>query len=51
MPGVIGLQDAKMFTVAVTHGDPGEWDKAQLVYKSTSEFNLKTILEVANKTK
>ena len=51
MPGVIGLQAANIFTVAVTHGDAGEWDKAQLVYKSTSEFNLKTILQVANKTK
>ncbi len=48
MPGVIGLIDANVKTVAITHGDAGDWDKADIVYQSTSELNLEKILKTLN---
>lgn len=44
MPGVEGLVAAGIKTVAITHGDEGNWQIADIVLKSTSEIDLKEII-------
>ncbi len=46
MPGVIGLKAAKIKTVAITWNDKGDWDKADLILKSTSQLKFKEIMNI-----
>lgn len=45
VPGVAGLRDANIKTVAITHGDEADWSKADVVLRSTSEINLDKLIK------
>ncbi|MBN3535105.1 beta-phosphoglucomutase [Mycoplasma procyoni] len=42
--GVKGLKDAKIKTVAITHGEKENWEIADVVLKSTAELDLEKLL-------
>ncbi|CAM9136367.1 beta-phosphoglucomutase [Mycoplasma marinum] len=46
MPGVVGLKEANIKTVAITWGDKGEWEKADLIIESTKDLNFKEIVKL-----
>ncbi len=46
MPGVSGLKDAKIKTVARTWGDNGAWEQADLILNTTAELDFKKIMEI-----
>ena len=48
IPGVKGLKKANIYSIAITHGDDGEWELANQVYKSTDELELREILRRKN---
>ncbi len=46
MPGVVGLVAAKIKTVAITWGDKGDWNIADLVISKTQELDFKNIIKL-----
>ncbi|QKT05700.1 beta-phosphoglucomutase [Mycoplasma sp. OR1901] len=44
--GVQGIKDANMYAVAITHGSSEDFSKADTVYKSTSELDFQTIVNL-----
>ncbi|TCG11653.1 beta-phosphoglucomutase [Mycoplasma todarodis] len=46
MPGVVGLKAANIKTVAITWGDEGEWEKADLILNSTAELNFEKVINI-----
>ncbi len=46
MPGVVGLKDAKIKTVAITWKDKGAWDMADLVVESTKELDFHKVMNI-----
>ncbi|WP_406613911.1 beta-phosphoglucomutase [Mycoplasma corogypsi] len=47
--GIQGLNDAKIYSVAITHGNKEDFSKADLVLQSTSELDFDKIIQSASK--
>ena len=48
IPGVEGLVAAKIKTVAITHGDEGKWEMADMILFNTNELEIEKVLRLAN---
>lgn len=44
VPGIAGLADAKIKSVAITHGDNADWSRADIVLQSTNELDLNKLI-------